>query len=146
MQTINKIIASPFEPDATNILWLDTSNGDAPVLRFCNNGGWKEVKSEDTPRPIVLTDMPTDESASLSALAAIGLTPAEVEAAARGKRYGVLIGTSYYCLSFQYYNSATDWAIGFYSISYNEKFELYGGEGCTIIVEGTNVTVKYGEM
>lgn len=58
MKRFRDIIESVDTPENENVLWLDTSNEDAPVLKYFRNGKWVELAGGGgpTPGPTVLTD------------------------------------------------------------------------------------------
>lgn len=45
---IEFMVVSPLPPHSTNILWMDTSVPELPVLKIFENGAWTNVHTEDS--------------------------------------------------------------------------------------------------
>lgn len=58
MKRFRDIIESVDTPENENVLWLDTSNEDAPILKYFRNGKWVQVAGGGgpAPGPTTLTD------------------------------------------------------------------------------------------
>lgn len=47
-KAIEFMVVSPLPPHSTNILWMDTSVSELPVLKIFENGAWTNVHTEDS--------------------------------------------------------------------------------------------------
>lgn len=47
-KAIEFMVVSPLPPHSTNILWMDTSVPELPVLKIFENGAWTNVHTEDS--------------------------------------------------------------------------------------------------
>ena len=109
-------------------------------------GGGSDVK------PIIITDEPSAEMTTAIQLAAIGITPSEIAAAAEGKRTGVIMHTSGERVAFQPITNASsfpedeNYSISFYNQEFNASGEPTYCFGYKIDINGTSATVTRTEL
>lgn len=65
MQQVKNIVKGPYEPQDNTVMWIDTSNPDAPIAKVHSNGEWKAVSGVDN-LPTVLNEI-VDKVTDLSA-------------------------------------------------------------------------------
>ena len=56
MQQVKNIVKGPYEPQDNTVIWIDTSNPDAPIAKVHSNGEWKAVSGVDN-LPTVLNEI-----------------------------------------------------------------------------------------
>ena len=97
MKRLEKIIQSVTEPNLADVMWLDTSNPNNPILKSQINGEWKAT-SESSGKPYKLSSLPTADMTTQSQLDAIGLTMDVVDAAINGDIDTFKIGQNNYSI------------------------------------------------
>ena len=108
---------------------LSTRNKDLDLRRFGKNQYSKALASANTDdmKVIRLTERPVETMDSVEDITAIGLTSAEVEAAAKGQRCGMTYHGQYadffYMISAASFSTPTVWSISFAHLRYGENQE-----------------------
>lgn len=99
---------------------------------------------ENAPKPIVITDMPSDGD-TLQDVFGYGLTLEEIEAASQGKRTGVVYNGIFYMITYAKFANADSWGISFEFYYRDDDATLILAQNCSLWYEDGNIVIKNSE-